>query len=369
MDFIELGRQQDKIHGDLLQRIEAILRHRKFIFGPELEEMERTLAAYVDMPFCFAVGSGTVSLEIILRALGIGPGDEVITVPFTWISTVEVISQVGAKAVLVDIEPVGYQMNVEAVAAAITPRTKAIIPVSLFGQMPEMLRLQQLADQHGLALIEDGAQSFGATHHNLRSCGASPISSTSFFPSKPLGCYGDGGAIFVRDQNLADRIRAIRNHGSASSHTHEYVGLNGRMDSIQAAVILAKWPLFEEEVSLRQQKGKRYTEMLSKVVATPVTMPDNTHVYAQYTIRVSDRDSLIAHLRQHGIPTGVYYPKCAHQQPAYANLGYQNGDFPVAEQAANEVLSLPMSPYITDDEQQQVAETIRKYRYHSQFSI
>jgi UDP-2-acetamido-2-deoxy-ribo-hexuluronate aminotransferase len=361
MDFIELGRQQEKIYDDLLHRIEAILRHRKFIFGPELEEMEKTLAAYVNMPFCLAVGSGTVSLEIILRALDIGPGDEVITVPFTWISTVEVISQVGAKAVLVDIEPVGYQMNVDAVEAAITERTKAIIPVSLFGQMPDMLRLQQLADQHGIALIEDGAQSFGATHRGLRSCGASPISSTSFFPSKPLGCYGDGGAIFVREQSLADKIKAIRNHGSASSYTHEYVGLNGRMDSIQAAVILAKWPLFEKEVELRQQKGQRYTELLAGVVSTPVTMPHNTHVYAQYTIRVPERDALIAHLKQQGVPSGVYYPRCAHQQPAYANLGYRNGDFPVAERAANEVLSLPMSPYITDEEQNLVAMAIRGF--------
>ncbi len=361
MDFIELGRQQEKIRADLLQRIEAILDHRKFIFGPELDEMERVLADYVQMPYCFAVGSGTVSLEIILRALGIGPGDEVITVPFTWISTVEVISQVGAKAVLVDIEPVGYQMNIDAVAAAITPRTRAIIPVSLFGQMPEMQRLQTLADKHGLAVIEDGAQSFGATHHGMRSCGASPISSTSFFPSKPLGCYGDGGAIFLRDPALAAKVKAIRNHGSGASYTHEYVGLNGRMDSIQAAVILAKWPLFEEEVRLRQEKGLRYTELLADTVSTPVTLPGNTHVYAQYTIRVPEREPLVAHLRQNGIPTGVYYPRCAHQQPAYADLGYQNGDFPVAEQAAREVLSLPMSPYITDSEQQQVVDCIQNF--------
>lgn len=366
MDFIDLGRQLEKIETDVMQRIQKILRHRRFIFGPELSEMEGLLADYVGVPHCLAVGSGTVSMEIILRALDIGPGDEVITVPFTWISTVEVISQVGAKPVLVDIEPIGYQMDVNQVEAAITSRTKAILPVSLFGQMPEMFRLQQIANKHGLALIEDAAQSFGASHKEIRSCGLSEISSTSFFPSKPLGCYGDGGAIFVKDFSLAERIRAIRNHGGIDRITHEYVGLNGRMDSIQAAVILAKWPLFDQEVQLRETVGERYNDLLQRIekVTPPETLPGNTHVYAQYTIRAERRDELSAYLNSKGIPTGIYYQRCAHLQPAYEYLGYQEGAFPVSEKASKEVLSLPMHPYLTEAEQARVVNTIKDFYQH-----
>lgn len=363
MDFIDLGRQLDKIESDVLERIRKVLRHRRFIFGPELDEMEGQLAEFVGVPHCLAVGSGTVSMEIILRALDIGSGDEVITVPFTWISTVEVISQVGAKPVFVDIEPIGYQMDVDQVEAVITPRTKAILPVSLFGQTPEMFRLQKIASKHGLALIEDGAQSFGATHKGIRSCGLSEIGSTSFFPSKPLGCYGDAGAIFVKEHSLAERMKAIRNHGGVSRHTHEYVGLNGRMDSIQAAVILAKWPLFEEEVRLRSEVGERYNRLLEEIdsLSTPVTLPGNTHVYAQYTIRSEQRDALSSYLNSKGIPTGIYYPRGAHLQPAYEYLGYKEGEFPVSEKASDEVLSLPMHPYLTEAEQVRVAKTVGEF--------
>src|SRR5688572_9969221 len=315
MEFIDLKEQYRRYKTDVDARIHRVLDHGHFIMGPEIAEVEQVLAKYVGATHALTVASGTDSLEIALRALDVGPGDEVITVPFTWISSAEVIGLVGARAVFVDIDPATYNLNVDLLEAAITPRTKAIMPVSLFGQMPDYDRINAIAARHGVPVIEDGAQSFGAKQRGQRSCGVTLIGSTSFFPAKPLGCYGDGGALFTNDDALASKMRAIRSHGGEKRHHHPMLGTNGRFDTLQAAVLLAKLPHFEWEVEERNRIGARYSDALRSSCGVPEVAPGNTHVYAQYTLRVPDRDGLAARLKEQGIPTAVYYPKCLHEQP------------------------------------------------------
>jgi UDP-2-acetamido-2-deoxy-ribo-hexuluronate aminotransferase len=326
--------------------------------GPEIAELEQALAQYVKVKHCITVSSGTQSLEIALRALDVGPGDEVITVPFTWISTAEVIRLVGAKLVFVDIDPITYNIDVGQLEAAITSRTKAILPVSLFGQMPDYRAINLIAGKNGLPVIEDGAQSFGATHRGRRSCGVTTIGSTSFFPAKPLGCYGDGGALFTDDDTLAEKMRAIRTHGGIRRHHHPVLGMNGRFDTLQAAVVLAKLPHFDDEVAARGRLGARYSTLLGAVCQPPAVASGNTHVYAQYTIRVAERDKLAEKLKAAGIPTAVYYPKCLHEQPVFSGCGYEWGDFPQAESASREVLSLPMHPFLTETDQDTIVAAV-----------
>ena len=359
MDFIDLKTQYLKFQPAIQEAIQRVLDHGRFIMGPEIDELESTLADYTGSRHAITVASGTDSLEIALRALAIGPGDEVITVPFTWISTAEVIAQVGAKPVFVDIDPLDFNIAVDQIESAITPATKALLPVSLFGQMPDYEAINAIAEKHGLAVIEDAAQSFGATRHGGRSCNATGIASTSFYPAKPLGCYGEGGALFTNDENLAVKMKAIRTHGGIRRHYHDLIGMNGRFDTLQAAIMLAKWPGFASEVKARNQIGARYSETLRDVCATPAIREGNTHVYAQYTIRVSDRDTLSETLKASGIPTAVYYPKCLHEQPVFAPLNYKSGDFPAAEAAAREVLSLPLNPYLSEADQDQVIAAVR----------
>jgi len=340
--------------------VHAVMDHGHFIMGPEVGALEAELARYTGVQHCITVASGTMSLEIALRALGIGPGDEVITVPFTWISTAEVIGLVGARPVFVDIEPATYNLDTTQLEAAITPRTKAIIPVSLFGQMPPLEEINAIAARHGVAVIEDAAQSFGAARHGKRSGGVTLIGSTSFFPAKPLGCFGDGGAVFTNDGDLAVKMRAIRTHGGVKRHEHSLIGTNGRFDTLQAAVLLAKLPHFESEVAARGRIGARYSELLREVCITPRVLEGNTHVYAQYTIRVPDRERLGANLKAQGIPTAVYYPKCLHEQPVYASLGYRWGQFPASEQASREVISLPMHPFLSEGDQERIVAAVRQ---------
>ena len=365
--FIDLAAQQVNLRGSIEKRLFTVLRHGRYIMGPEIQELEEKLADYVGVNHCITCASGTDSLEIALRALGIGPGDEVITVPFTWISTAEVICQVGARPVFIDIEPSTFNMNADLLESAITSKTKAILPVSLFGQLPDYPRINTIAAKHNLPVIEDGAQSFGATQNGKRSCGVSLIGSTSFFPAKPLGCYGDGGALFTDDDSLADTFRAIRTHGGKNRHHHPLIGMNGRFDTLQASIILAKLPTFQQEVEARERIGARYTEMFSRLnsalcsrtsVSCPAVAAGNTHVYAQYTLRVSDRDILSAKLKANGIPSVVYYPKCLHEQPAFFSCGYQWGDFPEAEKASREVLSLPMHPFLGEAEQDRIVASV-----------
>jgi UDP-2-acetamido-2-deoxy-ribo-hexuluronate aminotransferase len=365
MEFIDLKTQYRCYQAEIDARIRTVLDHGHFIMGPEIAELETALATYVGVSHCISVASGTDSLEIALRALGIGPVDEVITVPFTWISTAEVIGLVGAKPVFVDIDRATFNINVDLIEPAITARTKAIIPVSLFGQMPDYERINAIAAKHNLAVIEDAAQSFGATQRGKKSCGVTKVGSTSFFPAKPLGCFGDGGALFTSDPELADKMRAIRTHGGLKRHQHPFIGMNGRFDTLQAAVLLAKLPHFDWEGQQRARIGARYTRLLSELPAPrsplqpPTVAPDNTHVYAQYTIRVADRDAVASALKAQGIPTGVYYPKCLHEQPAFQSCDYAWGDFPEAERASREVLSLPMHPFLTQTDQDRVIAAVQ----------
>ena len=360
MEFIDLKEQYRRGKRQIDERIQRVLDHGHFIMGPEIAELERELASYVAVKHCITVASGTDSLEIALRALNVGNGDEVITVPFTWISSAEVIGLVGAKPVFVDIDPVTYNINEELIEEAITPRTKAILPVSLFGQMPDFDRINAIAARHNLPVIEDGAQSFGATQNGRRSCGVTRIGSTSFFPAKPLGCYGDGGALFTNDDLLAEKMRAIRTHGGLKRHHHPFLGMIGRFDTIQAAVLLAMFPKFDCEVAERSRIGARYTSLLNGDCIKPLVAPGNTHVYGQYAIRVPDRDQVGEKLKAAGIPTAVYYPKCLHEQPVFAELGYKWGDFPQAEKASREVLSLPMHPFLSEPDQDKVVTALNK---------
>jgi UDP-2-acetamido-2-deoxy-ribo-hexuluronate aminotransferase len=361
MEFIDLKTQYLRYKTEIDARMAAVLEHGKFIMGPEIAELESKLADYVGVKHCISVASGTDSLEIALRALNIGPGDEVITVPFTWISSAEVILLVGATPVFVDIEPEGYNMDVEKLEQAITPNTKAIIPVSIFGQMPDYAAINRVAEKYGINVIEDAAQSFGATQDGKKSCGVTTIASTSFFPAKPLGCYGDGGALFTCNDKLAEKMSAIRTHGGLVRHHHPYVGMNGRMDTLQAAIVLAKLGNFPWEVTRRSEIGAKYSELLGSYCQTPSVMPGNTHVYAQYTIRTSNRDELSTYLKGNGVPTAIYYPKCVHEQPIFAQFGYGRDSFPIAEQAAKEVLSLPMHPFLEEDDLKHVATLIIGY--------
>lgn len=345
MEFIDLKEQYRRYKAETDNRIQRVLAHAHFVMGPEIAEVEEALAKDVAVKHCITVSSGTASLEIALRALDIGPGDEVITVPFTWISTAEVVGLVGARPVFVDIEPETYNMNIGLLEAAITSRTKAILPVSLFGQMPDYQKINEIAARHSLPVIEDGAQSFGATQKGRRSCGVTAIGSTSFFPAKPLGCFGDGGALFADDDQLAEKLRAIRTHGGLKRHYHPFLGTNGRFDTLQAAVLLAKLPHFEWEAQERARIGARYSNALQNHCAVPAVAAGNTHVYAQYTIRIPDRDAVADRLKAQGIPTAVYYPKCLHEQPVFAKLGYNWGDFPESEKASRsfELAHAPVS--------------------------
>jgi UDP-2-acetamido-2-deoxy-ribo-hexuluronate aminotransferase len=271
-----------------------------------------------------------------------------------------VIAILGATPVLVDIEPDTYNIDIEKMEKAITKKTKAIMPVSLFGQMPDMDKINEIAQKHNLPVIEDGAQSFGATQKGKMSCGVSIIGSTSFYPAKPLGCYGDGGALFTNDDAMAAKLRAIRTHGGEQRHNHLYIGICGRFDTIQAAILLAKFPHYPKEIKDRQRVAERYTRLLHDVCDVPKIAKNNTHTYSQYTIRIPERDNVANELKSQGIPTAIYYPKCVHLQPAFEYLGYKQGSLPVSEKASTEVLSLPIHPWLTESEQDKVIAAIKE---------
>lgn len=356
VDFIDLKSQYAALKPSVDARIQAVLDHGQYIMGPEVGEMEAKLSAYVGGAECISVSSGTEALLIALMAVGIGPGDEVITSPFTFAATAEVIALVGATPVFVDIEPDTCNIDVSLVEAAITSRTRAIMPVSLYGQTGDMKELNDIADRHGLAVIEDAAQSFGATYRDAKSCNVSRIGCTSFFPSKPLGCYGDGGAIFTSDPELATVMRQIRVHGQGKRYHHVRIGVGGRMDTIQAAVILAKLEQFEWEVERRLAVGQRYLDRLAGInsIQLPVVRPDRSCVWAQFTIQVADRDAVVAALKEQGIPTAIHYPIPLHLQPAYGPISRVFGTLGNAEAVSERVLSLPMHPYLSEETQDRI---------------
>lgn len=354
MQFIDLKAQQDLIRPQIEINIKKVLDHGKYIMGPEVFELEERLAGYVGTKHCIAVSSGTDALLIAMMALGIGQGDEVITTPFTFIATGEMIALLGAKPVFVDIDPKTYNMDPEKIEAAITPKTKAIMPVSLYGQCADFDAINAVAEQHGLPVIEDGAQSFGATYRGRQSCGLSTIGCTSFFPSKPLGGYGDSGACFTDDDNLAKLMREIRVHGQDRRYHHPLIGLNGRMDTLQAAVLLVKLDLFDDEVDARGRIGTRYSDLLkaySSLYITPFIAEGNTSVYAQYTLLSDERDRILERLKTAGIPTAVHYPVPLNKQPALLTNEF---DLAVSETLSNKVFSLPMHPYMSKADQDQI---------------
>jgi len=355
MEFIDLVAQQERIKDKIDQNIKNVLSHGKYIMGPEVFELEEKLAGYIGTKHCIGVSSGTDALLIAMMALGFSHGDEIITTPFTFIATGETIALLGAKPVFVDIAPKTYNIDPALIEAVITPKTKAIIPVSLYGQCADMDAINLIANKYNLPVIEDAAQSFGATYKGKKSCALSTISCTSFFPSKPLGGYGDGGACFTNDDNLAKTMREIRVHGQDRRYHHPLVGINGRLDTLQAAILLAKFEIFPEEVSLRENVGNTYSKLLNKTgITTPYIESYNTSVYAQYTIQVEERDSVQEKLKEKGIPTAVHYPVPLNKQPALKN----EGNYPEAEKASNKVMSLPMHPYLPKDEQLEVVSAL-----------
>ncbi len=361
MNFVDLKTQYERIEADVQARIQAVLSHGRYVMGPEITELEERLAAMVGVRHAVAVASGTDALLIALMALEVGPGDEVITTPFTFIATAEVIVLLGARPVFVDIDPRTYNLDPAGIAAALSPRTRAILPVSLYGQCADLDAINTIAAGAGLPVIEDAAQSLGATYQGRHSGGLSTIGCTSFFPSKPLGAYGDGGACFTDDDHLALAMRQIRDHGQDRRYHHIRLGLNGRLDSIQAAVLLAKLAIFPDEVIARGRLGARYSELLAGApCVTPFIEPHNTSVFAQYTVHLAERERVAARLGELGIPTAVHYPIPLNLQPAFAGIGPPAGALPVSERAAAGVLSLPMHPYLRDAEQRQVAEALRQ---------
>ena len=359
MEFIDLKAQYAALRETIDARIRRVLEHGQYIMGPEVKEMEERLAAYTGAKHCVAVASGTEALLIALMALGIRPGDEVVTTPFTFAATAEMIALLGGKPVFVDVEEDTANVDAAKLEASITRRTRAILPVSLYGQPADMDEINAVAGRHGLPVIEDAAQSFGAEYKGRKSCNLSTIGCTSFFPSKPLGCYGDGGAIFTSDDGFAQAAREIRVHGQSGRYNHTRVGVGGRMDTIQCAVILAKLERFEWEIGRRREIGAHYDALLGQRVKTFKVRPDRTCVYAQYTVRVPERAKLQQQLKSEGIPTAVHYPLSLHQQPAYA-AGYAGQSFPVSERLAREVVSLPMHADLDGATQQRIVAAVRE---------
>jgi UDP-2-acetamido-2-deoxy-ribo-hexuluronate aminotransferase len=360
MDFIDLKTQQAAIKPELDRRIASVLAHGQYILGPEFKELEERLQHYTGAKHCITVASGTEALLISLMALGIGSGDEVITTPFTFVATAEVIVLLGAKPVFVDIEPDTCNIDVSKIERAITSKTKAIMPVSLYGQPADMDEINAVAAKHGnIPVIEDGCQSFGASYKNKRSCNLSTIGCTSFFPSKPLGCYGDGGAIFTNDATAAQVCREIRVHGQSKRYVHTRIGVGGRMDTLQCAIVLAKLDRFEFEVEQRAAVGERYNMLMDEAGIRRVTQrQDRASVYAQYTVLVDNREQVIDKLKLAGIPTAVHYPVPLNEQPAYKNVE-DKSTTPVAHRVAGMVLSLPMGPDLGIEEQNQVISSVK----------
>ena len=344
MEFIDLAAQQQRIKSEIDANIQKVLTHGKYILGPEVAELEEKLAAYTGAKYCITCANGTDALQIALMALGVGPGDEVITPGFTYIATAETVALLGAKPVYVDVYENTYNLNVELLEAAITTKTKAIIPVSLYGQCADYDAINAIALKHNITVIEDGAQSFGATYKGRKSGNLTTISCTSFFPSKPLGCYGDGGAIFTSDDELAKIIRQVARHGQDRRYHHIRVGVNSRLDTLQAAILLPKLAILDDEMRLRQEVAANYQRLFTEVgfTATPYIEAHNISAYAQFTVRVPNRDAVQAKLKEAGIPTAVHYPIPLNKQPAVAS----DAILPVGDKVAEEVMSLPMHPYL-----------------------
>ncbi len=352
MQFIDLGAQQARIKDKIDTNIAKVLAHGRYILGPEVTELEERLVDYSGAKYCISCANGTDALQIALMALGVGVGDEVITPGFTYIATAETVALLGATPVFVDIDEKTYNLNPQLLEKAITDKTKAIIPVSLYGQCADYDTINTIAAKHKLPVIEDGAQSFGASYKGKKSCNLTTIGTTSFFPSKPLGCYGDGGAIFTNDEELAKVMRQIARHGQDKRYHHIRIGINSRLDTLQAAILLPKLAILDEEMQLRQKVAEQYHTQLKKIgIHTPFIEQHNQSAWAQYSIRVKNRNSVQEKLKAAGIPTAVHYPIPLNKQPALK----ADATLPIGDKVAEEIMSLPMSAYLTEDEIKRIA--------------
>lgn len=357
MQFIDLVAQQDRIKDKLNANIQKVLAHGQYILGPEVHELEEKLSAYTGAKYCITCANGTDALQIAQMAFGIGPGDEVITPGFTYIATAETVAVLGAKPIYVDVNPKTYNLDIEQLEAAITPRTKAIIGVSLYGQCADFDAINAIAAKYNIPVIEDAAQSFGASYKGKKSCNLTTVACTSFFPSKPLGCYGDGGAIFTNDEALATVIRQIARHGQDRRYHHIRVGVNSRLDTLQAAILLPKLEILDDEMQARQRVAETYNHFFTEagITTIPFIEAHNQSAWAQYTIQVDNRDEIQAKLKEQGIPTAVHYPIPLNKQPAVAD---SNAVLPVGDAVAERVMSLPMHPYLTLESQNYVVSAL-----------
>ena len=360
MQFIDLKAQYTLIENEILTGIKKVLDHGQYIMGPEVNALEKQLAQFVGAKHVVVNASGTDALFMALLALDIGPGDEVITTPFSFFATAEVIELARATPVFVDIDPATYNIDPLKIEAAITKKTKAIMTVNLYGQCADYDAINAIAAKYNLPVIEDAAQSFGATYKGKSSCNVATIGCTSFFPSKPLGGYGDSGACFTNDDAIAQKLIEIRIHGQNARYCHSRIGINGRMDTIQAAILLEKLKLFPDELVKRQQLADNYARLLASVIKTPIIQSYNTSAFAQYTIEVKHREAFQQIMQSLNIPTAVHYPIAMHQQKALSHLQYKKGDFPHAEKASEEVISLPFHPYMQVSEQEKVVAAVKQ---------
>jgi UDP-2-acetamido-2-deoxy-ribo-hexuluronate aminotransferase len=359
IEFCDLKAQQARIKNKIDAGIQRVLAHGQYILGPEVAELEEKLAAFVGAKHCITCANGTDALQIAQMAVGVAHGDEVITPGFTYIATAETVAVLGAKPVYVDIDPRTYNLDPALLEAAITPKTRAIIPVSLYGQCADFDSINAIAARHGIPVIEDAAQSLGASYKGRLSCNLSTIACTSFFPSKPLGCYGDGGALFTNDDELARVIRQIARHGQDRRYHHIRVGVNSRLDTLQAAILLPKLEILAEEIQLRQQVAANYDHLFKEagIDTTPYIEPQNVSAWAQYTVRVDNRDAVQDKLKAAGIPTAVHYPIPLNKQPAVADA---LAKMPHGDAAAARVMSLPMHPYMSATDQEKVLTALRQ---------
>ena len=360
IDFANLQLQYQKYKDDIDLSIHAVLKKSNYIMGDEIYELEKTLETFTGANNAITCSSGTDALLLALMALDICPGDEIITTPFTFISTAETIALMHAKPVFADIESDTFNIDATKIEALITNKTKAIMPVNLFGQPAEMDTIQAIADRNNLKVIIDGAQSFGSTFNGKTDSSLGDIATTSFFPAKPLGCYGDGGAVFTNSNEYAEKMKMMRVHGQNKRYHHKYIGIGGRLDTIQAGILLAKLPHYQQELLDRNYVAKSYTDSLNDILQTPVIKANRSSAWAQYTIRVNNRIVLQAKLKKSGIPTSVYYPIPLHLQECFGYLNYRKGDFPIAEKASKEVISLPMNSFLTNDEINYITATLRE---------
>jgi UDP-2-acetamido-2-deoxy-ribo-hexuluronate aminotransferase len=359
IDFANLQLQYQTYKNKIDENIQEVLNKSNYILGEEVDILEKELQSFTGAKYAIACSSGTDALLLAMMAMDIQPDDEIITTPFTWISTAEMMALIKAKPVFVDIERDTYNIDANLIEAAITKKTKAIMPVSLYGQPADMDAIQAIANKYNLKVIIDGAQSFGSTYNNKTDSNLGDISTTSFFPSKPLGCYGDGGAVFTNNEEYANKIKLLRVHGQNKRYHHKYIGIGGRLDTMQAAILLAKLPYFKKELKDRQKVADHYTSGLSQILQTPVIKTDRSSAWAQYTLRVKNRDTLQLKLNKNGIPTSVFYPIPLHLQECFRYLNYKQNDFPISEKASKEVVSIPMNSFLTNEQINFIVSSIK----------